>query len=235
MEGRALAAGPSLLQAAAVRPDQTGALRRLFFLLPLATTGLAGCATSQERAELPVVEPAESWRAVATEDDRSRLRQWRTAWREALAEVRAAGHGEAIAREGALLEPDAALPDPRPAAGEYRCRTLKLGRRDEVGLPFVAYPYFRCRIVAEDGSLAFVKQSGSQRPIGLLFEDLPRRMVFLGTLQLADERYALDYGRDRERNMVGLLERVGEARWRLVFPRPHFESKLDVIELVPTD
>jgi hypothetical protein len=75
--------------------------------------------------------------------------------------------------------------------------------------------------------------SGPQRVLGALFPDIGRRMVFLGTLQLGDEALAYRYGRDRERDMVGLLERVGERRWRLILPAPHFESLLDVIELVP--
>ena len=32
---------------------------------------------------------------------------------------------------------------------------------------------------------------------------------------------------------VAVLERVGEARWRLVVPWPRNESNLDLIELVP--
>jgi hypothetical protein len=58
-------------------------------------------------------------------------------------------------------------------------------------------------------------------------------MIFLGTLQFGDEGLAYRYSWDRERDMVGLLERIGDHRWRLVFPHPHFESLLDVIELVP--
>jgi hypothetical protein len=33
--------------------------------------------------------------------------------------------------------------------------------------------------------------------------------------------------------MIGIIVRVGDNRWRLVFPRPHYESLLDVIELTP--
>jgi len=33
--------------------------------------------------------------------------------------------------------------------------------------------------------------------------------------------------------MAGYVERVGERRWRMVLPRPTFESIVDVIELVP--
>jgi hypothetical protein len=43
----------------------------------------------------------------------------------------------------------------------------------------------------------------------------------------------LPYGRDAERDMVGILERVGTARWRIAFPYPRWESLIDVIELVP--
>jgi hypothetical protein len=75
--------------------------------------------------------------------------------------------------------------------------------------------------------------NGSQRPVGVLFPDHDRRLIFLGTLQLGDEAAAIRYGRDTERDLVGLVERIGPRRWRIGFPAPHFESLLDVIELVP--
>ncbi len=52
-------------------------------------------------------------------------------------------------------------------------------------------------------------------------------------MMLSDERKAQQYGDDPERDMIGALERVGPARWRLVLPYPHWESLLDVVELVP--
>ncbi len=204
-------------------------------LLAFAALLLPGCVDHPAGGGItPVVQPEPlGWRATATGDDRRRLREWRTAWVEALEKARAAGHAADIARHGPLLDPDAALPRPAPPPGDYACRTIKLGGQSDAMLDYIAYPYFRCRIRAEDGLLSFEKRTGSQRPVGLLFEDRARRLVFLGTLQLGDERLALHYGLDRERDMIGLFERVGEARWRLVFPRPHFESTLDVIELVP--
>jgi hypothetical protein len=33
--------------------------------------------------------------------------------------------------------------------------------------------------------------------------------------------------------MAGYLQRIGDRRWRLALPQPHFESLFDVIELVP--
>lgn len=176
--------------------------------------------------------PAESWRAAATGEDRDRLRDWRDAWTEALAEARAAGHAAEIAREGALLDPDAALTDPAPPPADYDCRTIKIGSRGDL-LAWVAYPRFRCRIRVDGDHVDFLKLTGSQRPIGRLYPDTPRRMVFLGTMQLGDELRAYQYGVDRERDLIGALERVGDRRWRLVFPYPHFESLVDVIELTP--
>ena len=207
----------ALASAASAQPDAT-------CITPAQT-----CA-SRTRAERPIP----TWRTVATEDDRRRIRQWRDAFTEALAEARDAGHGEEISREGALLEPDVARPGAALAPGDYLCRTVKLGSRGETGLDFVAYPAFACRVAAHvDGLLHFTKLTGSQRPVGRLFDEHTRRQIFLGTLQLGDETAVLRYGRDRERNLAGIVERIGDNRWRILFPYPHFESTLDVIELVP--
>jgi hypothetical protein len=168
-----------------------------------------------------------------TESDSLRLRQWRDAWTRALAAARTAGASDRIAAEGVLLEPDSALPLQQPPPGAYRCRTIKLGAKSEGLLNYVVYPWFECRISREGAALRFVKLTGSQRPIGLLLPQTDKRMVFLGTLQLGDETNTLDYGRDRERDMAALLESIGDRRWRLAFPYPHFESLTDVIELVP--
>lgn len=163
------------------------------------------------------------------------MRAWRDAWIEALEEARAAGHAAEIAAEGALLEPDAALTEPLPPPGDYDCRTSKLGSASQGLLDYVAYPAFRCRIRDQGGRLTLVKLTGSQRPVGRLYADTERRMVFLGTMQLGDESRAYEYGVDGERDVAGLVERVGDDRWRLVVPYPRFESLLDVIELTPRD
>jgi hypothetical protein len=193
---------------------------------------LAACA-SDETGPAAAVPAVPDWRNVATSSDRERLRGWRTAWTRALDAARAGGHDQALADEGVLLDPDAALTEPAPPAGEYRCRTIKIGARSAGLLDFVAYPQFACRIAPGEGALSFTKLSGSQRPLGRLFTDSSRRLIFLGTIQLGDEQGVLRYGRDQDRDMIALLERIGERRWRLVFPSPHFESLVDVIELIP--
>jgi hypothetical protein len=52
-------------------------------------------------------------------------------------------------------------------------------------------------------------------------------------LVLGDESRALQYGQDQTRDIAGYMERIGPARWRLIMPKPNFESQLDVMELVP--
>lgn len=201
--------------------------RAFLALVPLLS---AGCAKDGGAASAPA--PA-GWRSVATVADRDRMRDWRTAWMKALAQAKAAGHAEAIRAEGALLQPDAALADPAPPPGPYRCRITKLGAKGPGLLDYVAYPAFACRVSTEGDMLSLAKIDGSQRPVGLLFPADAQRLVFLGTLMLSDERAAQQYGRDPERDMAGALERIGPRRWRLVLPYPHFESTLDVMELMP--
>lgn len=197
---------------------------------------LAGCGGSggelRPRASAPVAAAPADWRNVATTADRDRLRRWRDAWMQALPAARK-GNAAEIGEQGALFDPDRALPGAMPPPGAYRCRVFKLGAAGPAMLDYVAYPFFDCRVDAEGDVLSLYKQTGSQRPVGLLFADGDARAVFLGTLVLGDERAPLEYGQDADRDMAGFIERVGDRRWRLVLPWPRFESKLDVVELVP--
>lgn len=203
-------------------------------LLALAVAALPGCAATPEVVAGPTAErPNDNWRARATESDRARLRRWRGSWIAAIAQARAGGHGGEIDREGPLLDPDAGLAGARPPPGDYRCRTIKVGAASAGLLDYVVRPVFTCRIEAIGERLHFTQLDGPQRPIGILFADSDRRLVFLGTLQLGDEVSAIRYSRDTERDLAGFVERVGPRRWRIAFPAPHFESLLDVIELVP--
>ena len=203
----------------------------LLLAAALASSACAADPASTGSSEACIPQPAD-WRTTATEEDRRRVREWRKAWEAALPQART-GYAADVAREGVLLDPDAALTRPLPPPGDYHCRTLKLGTPTPDLLTYIAYPPFRCRIREENGRITFTKLTGSQRPIGRFFADNERRMIFLGTLQLGDETRAYQYGVDEERDLVGLLERVGERRWRIVFPYPHYESLLDVIELTP--
>jgi hypothetical protein len=191
---------------------------------------LAGCSMMQPSTA--VVQPASDWRAVATKEDRTRLRDWRTAFTSALAAARASGHSADIAREGSLLDPDSAIGGPIPD-GAYRCRVIKVGAKSEGMLDYVAYPYFRCEVRQKGAVQSFAKLNGSQRQVGLVFPNDQLRQVFLGTLMLGDESRAMEYGVDPGRDVAGFVERIGPQRWRLIMPYPNFESQIDVMELVP--
>ena len=212
-------------------------LRLTLFAPAALAAALVTAAPAASREEVVPDRDGALWRGVATKNDLDRVRHWRDAWTEALAEANRS-NAAAITAGGALFDPDTALPGAQPPAGDYACRTIKLGRMPPGGsasgtLDYVEYPAFRCRISETGGRLRFTKLTGSQRPTGNIFPDNGRRLIFLGTLILGDETRALRYGRDEERNMIGILERIGDNRWRLVFPRPHYESLLDVIELTP--
>ncbi|MFD1786015.1 DUF4893 domain-containing protein [Sphingomonas floccifaciens] len=199
--------------------------------------GLALCA-AQDSAASDAAEcrtpAAVNWREAATADDRTRIRTGRDSWTAALDTVRARGGSAAVASEGALLEPDRALgSDPVPPAGDYRCRTIKLGIRDDSRAPVAVQPALPCRIAADGGLLRLTQAEGAQRVNGLLYPDTTSRGVFLGTLALTDEPTPLRYGQDRMRDMAGTVERVAARRWRIVLPQPAFESTLDVIEVTP--
>ena len=172
------------------------------------------------------------WRRIATEADRVRLRDWRRTFVEAIAQSRTAGNGAVIDAEGPLLQPDAALTGGLPD-GNYNCRVIKIGAKATGFMNYISYPGFRCRVQAERGLQGLAKLTGSQRPIGLIFPDSESRSVFLGTLVLGDEPRAMQYGRDPDRDIAGWVERIGEARWRLMVPEPRFESKMDIYELTP--
>ena len=174
-----------------------------------------------------------AWRDVATSHDRERLRDWRKIFVDALAAARKSGHSTEIAKEGALLDPDSALGGRQLPNGLYRCRVIKVGAKTEGMLDYVSYPAFSCRVRANRELQRLEKLTGSQRYIGLLFPNDAMRQVFLGTLVLGDETRAMQYGADADRDVAGFVERVGENRWRLIMPKPQFESQLDVMELVP--
>lgn len=192
----------------------------------------SACSALPETGAVIPQAPA-AWRSVASEHDRERLRDWRESFVEALAAARGAGHADEIAREGALLDPDAAIAPGTIPNGDYRCRVIKLGAQSEALLDYVAYPYFTCRVTAHGELQHFSKLTGSQRQVGLIFSHDALRRVFLGALVLGDETRAMQYGQDRDRDVAAWVERIGPNRWRMVMPRPHFESTLDVLELVP--
>lgn len=203
---------------------------------------LSGCETKPKGP--PGVTPtvtvgpplaSEAWKAVATAADQDRLARLGLAWQEALAEAKKSDPGE-VRKEAKLLLPRSGLPRPAPTPGSYNCRLIKLGKATAKGKPYESFKPFFCYVQIEGDQLTIVKQTGSQRPSGRLWDDDdPNRMIFLGSLSLGDEDQPLAYGDDPKRDMAGVFERIAPFKWRLVIPWPQSTSKLDVFELTPVD
>lgn len=192
---------------------------------------LAGC-TAYREATSPGMDASLPWRRIATDVDRTKLRNWRTAWSEALPLARAAD-AKRIDGDPALFDPDRAQADAMPPAGDYRCRTVKLGGGGTAVAAIVTYDWRPCA-VRDDGKVRHFRiEGGVQRPDGNIFPDVTARATFLGTLEVGDDNAPFRYGMDNKRDVIGYAERIGDKRWRLVLPYPSFESKLDVIEIVP--
>ena len=203
---------------------------------------LAGCAVKP--ALPPGVHPtvevgpppkSEAWKAVSTVEDKDRIARLEQAWQQALAEAKKSNPGD-VAKEGKLLQHGSALPRPDPTPGSYNCRLIALGKAGSKGKAFESFKPFFCYVQVEGDQLTIVKQTGSQRPVGRLWEDDDStRMIFLGSLALGDEEKPLAYGDDAKRNMAGVFERIAPFRWRLVIPWPQSDNKLQVFELTPVD
>ena len=197
----------------------------------IAAVALAGAmlATAAVRAQ---DEGNVDWRKVATRQDRERLRNWRDAWVQALARVRATPEGAAgLAADPVLFDPDRIIQGAALKPGVYRCRMHRLGGIGPHSRPLLSGTWRGCR-VDESGIVRHFVTDGDQRTSGNLFDSTDSRTVFLGTLALGDEDRPIRYGRDARRDMAGLVERIGPARWRLVLPYPGFQSTLDVMEIV---
>ncbi len=208
----------------------------------LALALLGGCATKPKLP--PGVHPtvevgpplkSETWKAVANAADQDRIARLGLAWQQALEEAKRSNPGD-VSKEGKLLLPRTGLPRPVPTPGSYNCRMIALGKATPKAKAFESFKPFFCYVEVEDDQLTIVKQTGSQRPAGRLWEDDdPNRLIFLGSLALGNEDQPLAYGDDPKRNMAGVLERIGAFRWRLVIPWPQNDAKLDVFELTPVD
>jgi hypothetical protein len=212
-------------------------IRACFPVALLASIG--GCATKAPPAvrAKPLVAPttkADVWKQVASQPDADRIAQIGTAWSEALADARVHGQGDEVRHEGRLLVASAALARPAPTPGSYSCRLVEVGSTNRKKAAFERFKPFFCYVEVEGDLLTIVKQTGSQRPAGRLWEDdASTRLVYLGSLALGNEEQPKAYGEDPTRDMAGVVERVAPFVWRLVIPYPRSGARLAVFELTP--
>lgn len=197
----------------------------------------AGCANLLDPVHPPpgtsvTVEEAEPWRAAVAEEDAQALDALPQAWTDALADLRRAGFFRRVAAEGPLLTPAAGLPRATPAPGAYLCRMLRLGSTAPGVRPWSESGQGFCFVGADGDQLSLTIETGPRRIGGYLWEEKDsRRLVFLGAAGPRGMPLAA-YGQDRDRDAIGLFERVGPFRYRLTLPW-RADARLAVVELTP--
>jgi hypothetical protein len=183
---------------------------------------------------VPASALAADWQAIITPDDRDRLDHLAEAINEGDAQSAASNPAPEDVRtlRGVLDPPDAPIATDR-LAGDWRCRTIK------VGDILVVYGWFGCRIIADADGLRLAKISGSQRLAGYLYPDGPSRLILLGASTVNDEP-PLPYSglaneadlAELDADVVGVLTQPAPNRLRILFPFPRYESIYDVMELM---
>ncbi len=176
----------------------------------------------------------DDWRQVVSAEDAANLGRLDQAWRLGRAEAEDKGFAAQVEALGPLVDPMAGQSGRlQPAPGAYRCRSIKLGSNGPGGLGYLEYPWFRCTVeLTPGGDLILTKTTGSQRTRGLLYPDTERRLIFVGAAAWgADETGYPAYGQIPLRDQVGVFERIGANRYRVVIPWPGTDSKLELLEL----
>ncbi|MEQ6248714.1 DUF4893 domain-containing protein [Sulfitobacter sp. HNIBRBA3233] len=175
--------------------------------------------------------------AAAAQDirpqEQTRLERFESTAGEALLGALAGGAAQDVAALQQALsgQPQVAF-DPG-MAGDWRCRTMKLGRLSAL----VVYAPFDCRMTLDLTGVTFEKLTGSQRTSGRI-ELRDGRAVYLGVGYVRSEQpqaYAdlpPDFtGTGTITPDVAVFERVSNTRARLMFPLPVNESDFDILEL----
>ncbi|UCI04997.1 DUF4893 domain-containing protein [Mesorhizobium sp. B1-1-8] len=161
---------------------------------------------------------------LITAADRARLDKYGETRKAALEEAKAGDPAEVRELDTLLAKPLVAFSD-KDLTGNWQCRTIKAG-----GLsPLVIYGWFKCKVSDDGSGWRLEKTSGSQRTVGRFFDDGDKRAIYLGSFSVNDDK-ARPYGSGPETDQVGYAFRNGAGEWRIEFPAPYYESKLDIIE-----
>ncbi|MDG4880127.1 DUF4893 domain-containing protein [Mesorhizobium sp. WSM4884] len=161
---------------------------------------------------------------LITAADKARLDKYGETRKAALEEAKTGNPAE-VKQLGLLLaKPLVAFSD-KDLTGNWKCRTIKVG-----GLsPLVIYGWFKCKVSDDGSGWRLQKISGSQRTTGRFFDDGEKRAIYLGSFSVNGDK-AKPYGSGPESDQVGYAFRNSATEWRIEFPAPYYESKLDIME-----
>ena len=142
----------------------------------------------------------------------------------ALAEAKAGDPAEVKQLDALLAKPLVAFSD-KDLTGDWQCRTIKVGGIS----PLVIYGWFKCKVTDDGSGWRLEKISGSQRTKGRFFDDGEKRAIYLGSFTVNGDP-AKPYGGGPQSDQVGYAFRNSANEWRIEFPAPYYELKLDIME-----
>lgn len=162
--------------------------------------------------------------SLITAADRARLEAYDATRAEALAEARRGQPADVATLDAVLARPTRSFAG-FDMTGTWQCRTIKVGGLAEL----VVYGWFRCRVTDDGSGWRLEKASGSQRTVGRFFDAANDRLTYLGSFFVKGDQ-PKPYGSGPNTDQVGYAFRTGDKAWRIEFPAPAFESKLDILE-----
>lgn len=161
---------------------------------------------------------------LMTPADKARLETYDATRKQALEEAKAGTPADVATLDQLLAKPLLSVPD-FDMAGNWQCRTIKAGGIGQL----VVYGWFKCKVSDDGSGWQLEKLSGSQRTKGRFYDDGEKRSIYLGSGFIAGDKPKA-YGSGPETDQIGYAFRTGPAEWRIEFPAPKYESKLDIIE-----
>lgn len=162
---------------------------------------------------------------LITPADRIRLNNYAQTRELAIAEARRGGEANEVAQLETILAKRVQTFRNFDMTGNWQCRTIKIGGQ----LPLVIYGWFKCRVTDDGSGWKLEKISGSQRTTGRFYDENERRLIYLGSQYVNDEK-PKPYASGPETDQVGYAFRTGQKEWRIELPLPYYESKLDILE-----
>ncbi|MGO4451178.1 DUF4893 domain-containing protein [Phyllobacterium sp. TAF24] len=190
----------------------------LFRTLLLATISLATIgAAHADGAITKIITPA----------DTKRLEQYDQTKTKAVADAKATGSAADIRIVDELLKrPSLPFSEGFDMTGNWQCRTIKLGG---MAPALVVYGWFKCKVTDDGSGWALEKVTGSQRTKGRFYTESDKRLTYLGTGYVSDQKPA-KYGAGPKTDEAGYAYRTGKNAFRIEFPAPYYESLLNIME-----
>lgn len=163
--------------------------------------------------------------SLITASDRQKLAEFNSTKLAALREAEAGAAEDLVVLKAALAGEPLNFDNFDPT-GAWKCRVIKLGGL----LPLTVYAQFRCAISEDGKGWLLAKITGSQRTTGYFYQESDTRLIYLGSGYVLGETPKL-YGAGPEFDQVAYAERLGEQKIVLLFPKPYYESNLDLLVL----